>query len=84
MDDVEHTLFVYARWGVAREAIGRMVGAELTLDTTVSLMLQSEGVWKHIDSLITLVMRTKDLYGCKKRSNGVKIALSPTIAITTT
>ena len=44
MDDAEHTLLVCARWGVAREAVGRMVGAELTPGTKVPLMLQSEGV----------------------------------------
>ena len=42
MEIAEHTLFVCARWGVAREAVGRAVGAELTPDTMVSLMLQSE------------------------------------------
>ena len=33
-----------ARWGVARKAVGREVGAQLTLDTMVSLMLQSERI----------------------------------------
>ena len=42
MDNAEYTLFVYARWGVAREAVGRAVGAQLTSDRMVSLMLQPE------------------------------------------
>ena len=36
----------------------------------VSLMLQSEGVWKHIESFITLVIKTKDLDGRSEHSNG--------------
>ena len=42
VDNSEHTLFVCARWGVAREAVGQAVSAQLTPDTMVSLMLQSE------------------------------------------
>ena len=68
--DAEHTLFDCARWGVAREAVYRAVTAEFTPDTMVPLMLQSEGVWKHIESFITLVMRTKELDGRRERSNG--------------
>ena len=42
VDNAEHTLFVCARWGVAREAFDRTVSAELTPDTIVSLMLLSK------------------------------------------
>ena len=70
MDDVKHTLFVCARRGVTKEAIGRAVRAEPTPDITVPFMLQSEGDWKHIESFITLLMRTKDLDGRRERSNG--------------
>ena len=42
MDDAEHTLFICVNWGVKREAIRRAVGAELTPDTMIPLMLQSE------------------------------------------
>ena len=35
VDDAEHTIFVCARWGATREAVSRVVGAELTPDTTV-------------------------------------------------
>ena len=63
MDNAEHTLFVYARWGVAREAVGRAVGAQLTPDTMVSLMLQSEQKWMLIESFATLVMKTRELDG---------------------
>ena len=56
MDNAEHTLFVCARWGVAREAVGRAVSAQLTFDTMVSLMLQSEQKWMLIESFVTLVM----------------------------
>ena len=44
VDKAEHTLFLCARWGVAKEAFGREVGTLLTPDTMVSLMLQSERV----------------------------------------
>ena len=42
--NVEHTLFVCARWGAEREVDGRVVGAQLTPGTMVSLMLQSEQI----------------------------------------
>ena len=31
--NAEHALFVFAKWGVAREALRRAMGAELTPDT---------------------------------------------------
>ena len=40
--NAEHALVECAKWGVARKALGQAVGAELTPDTMVSLMLQSE------------------------------------------
>ena len=49
VDNAEHALFVCARWGVAREAVGREVGAQITPDTMVSLMLQSEQKWTLIE-----------------------------------
>ena len=55
---------------MARKAVNRAVSVELTPNTMVLLMLQSKGVWKHIESFITLVMRTKDLDARKKHSNG--------------
>ena len=42
VDNAEHTLFVCAKWGIVRGAVGQAVGAQLTPDTMVSLMLQSE------------------------------------------
>ena len=39
VDDAEHTLFVCAKWKVARELVGRAVGAELTPNTMISVML---------------------------------------------
>ena len=42
VDTAEHALFVCVKWDVAREALGLAVGAELTPDTMVPLMLQSE------------------------------------------
>ena len=41
LDTHTHT-FAFGRSGMAREVVGRAVSAELTLDTMVSLMLQSE------------------------------------------
>ena len=69
VDNAEHTLFICARWGVAREAVGREVGAQLTPDTMVSLMLQSEQKWILIESFITVVMKTRELDGRAERGN---------------
>ena len=61
MDNAEHTLFVCARCGVAKEGIGQAVGAQLTPDTMVSLMLQSEQKW--------MVMKTRELDGRADRGD---------------
>ena len=45
MENAEHTLSVWARWGAERVGVGRAVGAQLTPDTMVSLMLQFEEMW---------------------------------------
>ena len=49
IDNAKHTLLLCARWGVARKAVGQAVGAQLTPDTMVSLMLQSEQIWMLIE-----------------------------------
>ena len=67
MNNAEHTLFFCARWGVAREAVGRKVGAQLTPDTMVSFMLQSERKWMLIESFVTLVMKMRELDGSVER-----------------
>ena len=69
VENAEHTLFVCARWGAEREAVGRAVGAQLTPDTMVSLMLQSEQIWMLIESFVTLVMKTRELDGRAERGN---------------
>ena len=69
VDNAEHALFVCAKWGVAREALGQAVGAELTPDTMVTLMLQSEQIWRLIESFVTLVMKTRELNGRAERGN---------------
>ena len=71
VDNAEHTLFVCARWGVRREAVGRTVGAHLTPDTMVSLMLHSEQKWKLIESFVTLAMKTRELDRRAERSDNV-------------
>ena len=63
VDTAEHALFVCAKWGVAREALSQPVGVELTPDTMVPLMLQSQQMWTLIESFVTLVMKTKELDG---------------------
>ena len=70
VDNAEHALFVCAKWGVAREALGQAVGAELTPDTMVSLMLQSERNWTLIEAFVTLVMKTRKLDERRERNNG--------------
>ena len=52
-----------ARWGAEREDVSQAVGAQLTPDTMVSLMLQSEQIWMLIESFVTLVMKTRELDG---------------------
>ena len=69
MDIAKHTLFFCARWGVAREAVGREVGAQLTPDTKMSLMRQSEQKWMLIETFVTLVMKTRELDGREERGN---------------
>ena len=69
MDNAEHTLFVCAKWSEAREAVGRAVGAQLTSDTMVSLMLQSEYIWMLVVSFVTLVVKTRELDGRVERGN---------------
>ena len=54
VDTTEHALFVCAKWGVAREALGQAVGADVTLDTMVPLMLQSERFWTLINHSLHL------------------------------
>ena len=46
---------------MAREAVGQAMGAQLTPDTMVFLMLQSEQKWMLIESFVTLVMNTGEL-----------------------
>ena len=58
------------QWGMAREALVQAVGAELTPDMMVSLMLQSERIWTFIETSVTLVMKTRDLDGRRERNNG--------------
>ena len=48
---------------------GREMGAQLTPDTMVSLMLQSERKWMLIESYVTLVMKTRELDGRVERGN---------------
>ena len=67
MKKAEHTLFVCAKWNVAREAVGRTVCAELTHDTMVFLKLQTEQIWMLIESFVTLAMKTRELDGRAKR-----------------
>ena len=63
MENAEHTLFVCARWGAEREAVGQSVGAQLPPDTMVSLILQSDHIWMLIESFVTLVMKKRELDG---------------------
>ena len=69
MENAEHTLFVCARRGAERKAVGRAVGTQLTPDTMVSLMLQSEQLWFLIESFVTLVMKTRKLDERAERGN---------------
>ena len=39
VENAERTLFVCARWGAEREAVGQAVGTQLTPDRMISLML---------------------------------------------
>ena len=58
VDNAEHAL------------LGQAVGAELTPDTMVPLMLQSERIWTLMESFVTLVMRTMELDGRREMKNG--------------
>ena len=63
MENADHTLFVSVRWGAERESVGRAVGAQLTPNTMVSLILQSEQIWMLIESSVTLVIKMRELNG---------------------
>ena len=69
VDNTKHALFVCAKWGAVREALGQAVGAELTPDTMVPLMLQSERIWTLIQLFVTFVMRTRELDGRREMNN---------------
>ena len=45
------------------------LSVELTADTMVSLMLQSEQIWMLIESFVTLVMKTRELDRRAERCN---------------
>ena len=55
---------------MAREAVGQAVGAELTPDTMVSPMLQSERIWTLIESCVTVVIKTRELDRRRDSNNG--------------
>ena len=77
-------LFVCARWGAEREAVGRAVGAQLTPDTMVSLMLQSEQIWILIESFVTTGDEDDGArWKCRARQQWgpVEIASGPTPAV---
>ena len=82
--NAEHTLFVCARWGMAREAVGRAVSAQLTHDTMVSRMLQSEQKYPFL--FIICHPRDKDeevRWACGERQQRgpVEIASGPAPAV---
>ena len=54
---------------MAREAVGRAMGAQLSSDTMVSLMLQSVQKWMLIESFVTLVIETRGVDGCAERGD---------------
>ena len=55
--------------GVVKEAVGWAVGAQLTPDTMVSLMLQFEKIWMLMESFVTLVMKTREHDGRAERGD---------------
>ena len=70
VDNAEHALFVCAKWGVAKEALGQAVGAELTPDTMVSLMLQSKRIWTLVKSFVTLVIKARARWVSRAKQRG--------------
>ena len=70
VDNAEHALFVCAKWGVARGALRQAVDAELTPDTMVSHMHQSERNWTLIKSFATLVIRRESSMGVESVTTG--------------
>ena len=49
--------------------MGRVVGAQLTPDTKVSLMLQSKQIWMLIESFVNPVMKLREFDGRAERGN---------------
>ena len=84
VDTAEHALFVCAKWDVVRKTLGQTVGAELTPDTIVPLMLQSERLWTLIETFVTLVMkyeRARWASRVKQRGGPVEIASGTALAV---
>ena len=52
---------------MAREAVGQAVGAQLTPEIMVSVVLQSKQTWMLSESFVTLVMKTRELDGLVER-----------------
>ena len=45
------------------------MGAQLTPDTMVFLMVQSDKIWLLVESFVTLVMKTREFDGRAERGN---------------
>ena len=58
VDGVAHTLCL-RQVRRRRETVDRAVSNELTFDTQIPLLLQSEDFWKHIESFFTIMIRRK-------------------------
>lgn len=63
LDNAEHTLFTCEHWTQYRRVMFTEVGTEVTPENMITLMVEDVNSWRHIESFITQVMRTKDLDG---------------------
>jgi len=59
-DSANHTIFACARWEEARRTTEQSVGAQLTPENIVAVMLQSTNAWNVIAAFITKVMMDKE------------------------
>ena len=59
LDDAHHTFFHCRKWSVEREALERALGATITPDTIVGLMLRDSKSWARVAVFVKTVLRSK-------------------------
>ena len=59
LDDAQHTFFHCRKWSIEREALESELGAIITPDTIVELMLRDSKCWARVAVFVETVLRSK-------------------------